>query len=74
MTGGIAARARFDRIRYAQVWEDADVLLAALAPRPGATLVLIASAGDNALALLTPRTRRRSWPWTPRRRNSPASR
>lgn len=53
MTEGIAARARFDRIRYAQVWEDADVLLAALAPRPGATLVSIASAGDNALALLT---------------------
>ena len=51
--GGIASRARFDRIRYAQVWEDADVLLAALAPRPGATLVSIASAGDNTLALLT---------------------
>ena len=50
---GIAARARFDLIRYAQVWEDADVLTAALASRPGATLVSIASAGDNALALLT---------------------
>ncbi len=53
MKDGIAARARFDRIRYAQVWEDADVLLAALDPRPGATLVSIASAGDNTLALLT---------------------
>ena len=50
---GIAARARFDHIRYAQVWEDADVLLAALAPKPGGRLVSIASAGDNALALLT---------------------
>ena len=50
---GIATRADFGHIRYAQVWEDADVLLAALAPRPGATLVSIASAGDNALALLT---------------------
>ncbi|HLZ65705.1 MAG TPA: DUF3419 family protein [Aliidongia sp.] len=51
--GGIASRARFDLIRYAQVWEDADVLTAALAVAPGATLVSIASAGDNALALLT---------------------
>lgn len=50
---GIAARARFDHIRYAQVWEDADVLCAALAPKPGARLVSIASAGDNVLALLT---------------------
>jgi S-adenosylmethionine-diacylglycerol 3-amino-3-carboxypropyl transferase len=49
----IAGRARFDRIRYAQVWEDADVLLAALRPQAGSTLVSIASAGDNALALLT---------------------
>jgi S-adenosylmethionine-diacylglycerol 3-amino-3-carboxypropyl transferase len=50
---GIAARARFDRIRYAQVWEDAEVLIDALAAAPGSTLVSIASAGDNALALLT---------------------
>lgn len=50
---GIAARACFDLIRYAQVWEDADVLTAALASPPGATLVSIASAGDNTLALLT---------------------
>jgi S-adenosylmethionine-diacylglycerol 3-amino-3-carboxypropyl transferase len=50
---GIADRARFDHIRYAQVWEDAEVLIDALAPEPGSTLVSIASAGDNALALLT---------------------
>jgi S-adenosylmethionine-diacylglycerol 3-amino-3-carboxypropyl transferase len=50
---GIAARARFDRIRYAQVWEDAEVLIDGLAAAPGSTLVSIASAGDNALALLT---------------------
>jgi S-adenosylmethionine-diacylglycerol 3-amino-3-carboxypropyl transferase len=48
----IAARARFDDIRYAQLWEDADVLVDALATPPGATLVSIASAGDNALAML----------------------
>lgn len=48
----IATRARFDAIRYAQLWEDADVLVDALATPPGATLVSIASAGDNALAML----------------------
>jgi S-adenosylmethionine-diacylglycerol 3-amino-3-carboxypropyl transferase len=48
----IASRARFDHVRYAQVWEDADVLVQALAPQPGQTAVSIASAGDNALALL----------------------
>ncbi|MGB5558306.1 MAG: DUF3419 family protein [Paracoccaceae bacterium] len=49
----IAAKARFDHIRYAQLWEDADVLTAALAGKKGRTLVSICSAGDNALALLT---------------------
>jgi len=47
-----AARADFSRIRYAQVWEDSDVLLAALDVQPDDTVVSIASAGDNALALL----------------------
>ncbi len=49
----IAAKASFARIRYAQVWEDADVLLKALDTGPGKTFVSICSAGDNALALLT---------------------
>jgi S-adenosylmethionine-diacylglycerol 3-amino-3-carboxypropyl transferase len=49
----IAGKARFDGIRYAQLWEDADVLVAGLGKRPGATLVSICSAGDNALAMLT---------------------
>jgi S-adenosylmethionine-diacylglycerol 3-amino-3-carboxypropyl transferase len=53
-----AARADFSTIRYAQVWEDADVLLAGLAPRPGDVCLSIASAGDNALALLTARPSR----------------
>lgn len=48
----IAAKADFGLIRYAQVWEDADILVEALAPRPGETVVSVASAGDNALALL----------------------
>lgn len=49
----IAKHARFDSIRYAQLWEDADVLLHGLGPQKGATLVSICSAGDNALAMLT---------------------
>jgi len=43
-----------DPIRYASVWEDADLLCRALAPvARRARLLSIASAGDNALALLT---------------------
>lgn len=56
MADGGSARDRvaWDRIRYATVWEDADVLCEALAPRAaGGRLLSIASAGDNALALLT---------------------
>ena len=49
----VASRADFSAIRYAQCWEDADVLVEALAPAAGQTLVSIASAGDNTLALLT---------------------
>jgi S-adenosylmethionine-diacylglycerol 3-amino-3-carboxypropyl transferase len=48
-----AARADFSDIRYAQVWEDADVLLEGLDVQPGHVCLSIASAGDNALALLT---------------------
>ncbi|MDF3059443.1 MAG: S-adenosylmethionine:diacylglycerol 3-amino-3-carboxypropyl transferase, partial [Rariglobus sp.] len=47
-----ATRADFSRIRYAQVWEDADILVEALDVRPTDTVVSISSAGDNALALL----------------------
>jgi len=42
-----------DGIRYAQCWEDADVLVEGLDVQPGETCLSIASAGDNALALLT---------------------
>jgi S-adenosylmethionine-diacylglycerol 3-amino-3-carboxypropyl transferase len=49
----IATKAAFDHIRYAQLWEDADVLTAALGDVAGGTLVSICSAGDNALAMLT---------------------
>ena len=50
----ISGRAAFDFIRYASVWEDADVLCEALEPVAlGGRLLSIASAGDNVLALLT---------------------
>ncbi len=39
-------------IRYAQCWEDADVLVEALQPGPGKRCLSIASGGDNSLALL----------------------
>ncbi|MCH7890232.1 MAG: DUF3419 family protein, partial [Gemmatimonadetes bacterium] len=50
----IEERASFESIRYGSVWEDADVLCEALAPvAKGGRLLSVASAGDNALALLT---------------------
>ena len=49
---GIAAKARFDIIRYAQVWEDAEVLVDALRGPAGRAFLSVCSAGDNALALL----------------------
>lgn len=45
--------ADFSKIRYAQCWEDADILLEGLRIRPDGTYLSIASAGDNALAILT---------------------
>src|SRR6478609_8614838 len=52
MPDRIEDRARFDLVRYANVWEDAEVLRSALLPAPGRRLLSIASAGDNAFALL----------------------
>ncbi len=53
-----ATRADFSQIRYAQCWEDADVLLEALNVQPGDVCLSIGSAGDNALSLLTRRPER----------------
>jgi S-adenosylmethionine-diacylglycerol 3-amino-3-carboxypropyl transferase len=52
MTTEIIDKAGFGHIRYAQLWEDADVLCEGLGDRTGGTLVSIASAGDNAIAML----------------------
>lgn len=52
MRSEAAEKADFSAIRYAQCWEDADVLLQALDVQPGDVCLSIASAGDNSLALL----------------------
>ena len=53
MRSEIAAKANFSTIRYAQCWEDADILLEGLDIQPGDTCLSIASAGDNTLAMLS---------------------
>lgn len=52
-TAATNAATSFPQIRYAQCWEDADVLLQALDVQPGHRCLSIASAGDNTLALLS---------------------
>src|SRR4051812_3358574 len=53
MGSEVAAKADFSAVRYAQCWEDADILVEGLGVRPGDVCLSIASAGDNALALLS---------------------
>lgn len=48
----IEKRADFSYVRYANCWEDTEVLCRALEPAPGKRFLSIASAGDNSLALL----------------------
>lgn len=52
MQSEAAQNADFSAIRYAQCWEDADILLEGLNIQPGDTCLSIASAGDNSLAML----------------------
>src|SRR5215472_15449911 len=44
-------------IRYAQCWEDADILMEALNIQPGFTCLSIVSGGDNVLSMLSKRPR-----------------
>lgn len=44
---------KHDYIRYANCWEDADVLLSALDVQPGDKVLSIGSAGDNSFSLLS---------------------
>ncbi len=48
----IKNRAKFDFIRYASCWEDADILLEALDIKAGHNCISIGSAGDNSLSML----------------------
>ena len=48
-----AQYADFSEIRYAQCWEDADILLPGLDIQPGESCLSIASAGENVLSMLT---------------------
>jgi S-adenosylmethionine-diacylglycerol 3-amino-3-carboxypropyl transferase len=52
MRSEAASNADFSAIRYAQCWEDADILLEGLEISSGDSCLSIASAGDNALAML----------------------
>jgi S-adenosylmethionine-diacylglycerol 3-amino-3-carboxypropyl transferase len=49
----IAGKASFEKIRYAQCWEDADILLEGLDIQEGDVCLGIGSAGDNCLSMLT---------------------
>ncbi len=49
----IEARAAFDIVRYASCWEDADILLEALAVKSAGSYLSIASAGDNSFSILS---------------------
>jgi S-adenosylmethionine-diacylglycerol 3-amino-3-carboxypropyl transferase len=48
-----AKKVDFSILRYAGCWEDADVLLEGLNPKPGSRILSICSGGDNCLALLS---------------------
>jgi S-adenosylmethionine-diacylglycerol 3-amino-3-carboxypropyl transferase len=43
----------FNMLRYANCWEDADVLLQHLAMEPNDKAVSVASGGDNSFSMLT---------------------
>lgn len=51
MAARLSDRISFDRIRYANCWEDADVLLAALSVKRGGCYLSVASAGDNTFSI-----------------------
>ncbi len=53
MERGIEERASFDLVRYANCWEDADVLLRALDVKEGGVYLSVASAGDNTFSILS---------------------
>lgn len=46
-------KVRFDIIRYANCWEDADILLEGLNPKNGSNFLSVGSGGDNSFSLLS---------------------
>ncbi len=52
MKSEIQNHAEFSNVRYAQCWEDADILCEALKTHEGRRCISIGSAGDNSFALL----------------------
>lgn len=48
----IASKASFEKIRYGQCWEDADIVIEAMNLQPDDVVLSICSAGDNTLAIL----------------------
>jgi S-adenosylmethionine-diacylglycerol 3-amino-3-carboxypropyl transferase len=53
MGHAIEERVSFDIVRYANCWEDADILLKALDVQEGGTYLSVASAGDNTFSILS---------------------
>ena len=53
MNDRIEDRARFDIVRYANCWEDADILLSALEIKPDGFYLSVCSGGDNTLSMLS---------------------
>ena len=52
MSKHIKDRADFGLVRYANCWEDADILCNALEPAEGKRFLSVASAGDNSFSLI----------------------
>ncbi len=52
MQNDLKKRVNFEIIRYANCWEDADILLEGLKPAAGSQILSIGSAGDNSFSLL----------------------
>jgi S-adenosylmethionine-diacylglycerol 3-amino-3-carboxypropyl transferase len=53
MSKTLTQKVSFDFLRYANCWEDADILLQGLNPHAGSKILSIGSAGDNSFSLLT---------------------
>ena len=52
MAENLTTEVNFNIIRYANCWEDADILLQGLQPKAGDRILSIASAGDNSFSFL----------------------